>query len=67
MTLAILKITDGATTIDLLNKDSGFLLSEWTPAIADFKDGGIFQNSPLATGRRLVAYRYVNTIETMQL
>lgn len=67
MTLAILKITDGTTTIDLLNKDSGFLLSEWTPAIADFKDGGIFQNSPLATGRRLVAYRYANTIETMQL
>lgn len=67
MTLAILKITDGTTTIDLLNKDSGFLLSEWTPAIADFKDGGIFQNSPLATGRRLVAYRYANAIETMQL
>jgi hypothetical protein len=63
--LSILQITDGTTVVDLLDERSGFLLKEWVPQTAEFKDGGIFQDSPLAQGRRLVAYRYANVVETM--
>jgi hypothetical protein len=61
----IIEITDGTTTVSLLEP---FLkLEAWRPAIAQAKGGGTFQSSPLADGRRLVNRRFDNVIETFDL
>lgn len=65
--VAELRITDGTTTVDLLSQASGFILDDWTPAIAEPKGGGVWQNSPLSKGRRLVLRELNNTIETLTL
>jgi hypothetical protein len=52
---AILEVSDGETTINLLRGEQvGFHLKEWNPAIIQPKGGGVFQDSPIAPGRRLV-------------
>lgn len=56
----ILRISDGTTTVDLLNLH-GWLLQDWSPAVAEPKGGGVFRNSPLVNGRKL-AYRKVDNI-----
>lgn len=53
MTDAILEISDGTTTISLIHPSTGFHLISWTPAITDYKDGGTFQNPPLADWRQM--------------
>lgn len=62
--LAELIITDGTNVVDLLNH---FKLANWQPASASYKDGGIFQDSPIADGRRLVQRYFGNLEETFQL
>ncbi|MHC4620117.1 MAG: WD40/YVTN/BNR-like repeat-containing protein [Planctomycetota bacterium] len=66
---AIFQIEDasGSNILDLIHPDSGFHLSDWTPAISDYKRGGTWQDSPLADGRRLVDSRFANVIETIQV
>jgi hypothetical protein len=56
----ILKITDGTVSdagirneVNLLAETSGFCLTEWEPAIADLKGGGVWSDSPISDGRRL--------------
>lgn len=54
--LSLFVITDGTTTVDLmaLNKNGwGIGIDSYTPGRAQMKDGGYWQNSPVATGRRL--------------
>ena len=63
-TLAELVITDGSNLVDLLYH---FKLAGWQPATATYKDGGVFQDSPIADGRRLVQRYYQNLTETFQL
>lgn len=55
-TLAKLEISDGTTTVNLLtgSGQTGFSLRNWDPAVIQPKGGGVFQDSPLAAGRRLV-------------
>lgn len=71
--LPILYITDGVIEggrerrLNLLSSRSGFHLCEWEPAVAQYKGGGMYNDSPLATGRRLVFHRYQNATETMTL
>lgn len=60
-------ITDGTTEIDFLDEVSGFHLADWNPAIAQYKGGGVFQDSLQADGRRLVDKRFMNAIETLSL
>lgn len=67
MSNEILTITDGTTEIDFLDEVSGFHLSDWNPAIAQYKGRGVFQDSPQADGRRLVDKRFMNAIETFFL
>lgn len=67
MSLPILKITDGANTVDLLSVSSGLLLDDWTPAIAQLKGGGTYQQSTLSDGKQLVMANYDNAIETFNL
>ena len=51
---ARLEISDGTITVNLISVRTGFHLSNWDPQIIQPKDGGVFQDSPIAPGRRLV-------------
>lgn len=62
MGIAKLAISDGTTEISLLDL-TGIHLAEddgWTPKIIQAKSGGVFQDSSMAAGRRLV-YRQFGT------
>ena len=52
---------------DLLYGADGFIFDEWTPSVAQYKDDGVFQNSPFADGRKLVFRRFANAVETIKL
>ena len=64
---AKLEISDGTTTVSLIAKNTGFHLTEWNPQIIQPKEGGVFQDSPLAAGRRLVFAVDATAIETFEL
>lgn len=66
---ALLQITDGtlANTIDLIDENSGLMLSSWRPRAPQYKDGGVFQNSLISEGRRLVHAVLDDVVETMEL
>jgi hypothetical protein len=66
MSLPLLIITDGTTTVDLLSR-TGYHLSDWRPMIAPFKNDGIRRSSVISEGSRLVGYQYDNVIETFTL
>lgn len=64
----ILRITDGYTTYNLINKERhGISLFDWTPAVSASKDGGVWANSPLMDGRQLVYRKLDNVVETFSL
>lgn len=63
-------LTDGITEIDLLNGNkngAGFSLIRYVPGRPNFKGGGIWQDSPLAAGRQLVAGVRTNTTDALTL
>lgn len=64
---AQLTISDGTTEISLINLATGIHLFSWTPAITQYKGGGVFRNNPQATGRRLVSKTFDTAIETFDL
>lgn len=66
-TLAKLEISDGTTTVNLLTGtgQTGFSLRNWDPAVIQPKGGGVFQDSPMAPGRRLVYTVDATAIEDM--
>ena len=66
MTTPILRITDGTTTINLLGM-RGWLLQDWEPSVPAPKGGGVFRDSPLADGRKLVFRKMENIIDTFNL
>lgn len=63
---AILQITDGTTTIDLLNPQ-GFMLQGWQQAIPGFKDDGVWSDSPIADWRQLAFAAFANVIDEFRL
>lgn len=70
MSYSELFITDGATRVDLLgaNRHSrGFALKAYTMGRAGFKGGGVWQDSPLAEGRQLVAGTRTNWNDALTL
>lgn len=67
MTDAILEITDGTTTINLIQPLSGFHMTTWIPAITDYKGGGTFQNPPLANWRQLRDSKWDTAVENFGL
>jgi hypothetical protein len=67
MCTATLKITDGTTTVNLLDPDSGILLDSWIPALPGWKSGGIYTNNQLAEGRILQDAHRDNITESMTL
>ena len=66
---AELAVTDGTAdgTINLLNRSHGFHVVSWRPALPGYKGGGVFQDSPLAHGRRLVTRSFENVVDTFSL
>ena len=67
MTDAILEITDGTTIISLIVPSTGFHLTQWIPAITDYKGGGTFQNSPLADWRQLRDSKWDTAVENFTI
>lgn len=65
MTFARLELTDGSTSIDLLR--GGVYSKDYRPGIPQLKDGGIWQDNALATGRKLVDRRFGNVIDTFDM
>lgn len=59
----ILRMSDGTTTINLLYLADGYAVEGWRQAIATYKGGGIWSQSALADGRRLVGKRFANSVE----
>ena len=58
---AKLEITDGTTTIDLINQQtSGFCIIDWQPAIQDLKASGTWADAPTADERELIASQLAN-------
>lgn len=65
---ATLQFSDGTTSVSLLKgKLPGFHLKEWKPKIIQPKGGGVFQDSSLAAGRRLVNAVDASATETFTL
>lgn len=64
MTNPILKITDGTTTVNLLDL-KGWLLQEWKPSVPD--SNRIFRSSPMTNGRKLAYRTMSNVIDTFNL
>lgn len=62
-----LAISDGTTTISLLDGIDCIYLNNWRPAVAQAKSGGTYQQSSLADGRRLADRRLDNVLETFDL
>ena len=69
-----LRITDGTTDssghrreVNLLSGLSGFCMTEWDPATAEPKGGGVWSDSALSAGRRLHIAKPANVVETMTL
>jgi hypothetical protein len=67
MGMALLRITDGTTAVNLLSTISGARLVSWRPQRPQFRDDGVWQESPLADGRRLLQTNYDNTIDTFTI
>lgn len=66
MNWAILEISDGTATVDLINSSrTGFHLRDWSPQVIQPKEGGVFQDSPIAPGRRLVYAVDATAIESL--
>ena len=65
--LASLVITNGTVYIDLLSRNASFKLGRWRSVMPTYKGGGVFRNSPLVDGRRLIDRRYDNIVDTFEL
>lgn len=65
--LAVLKITDGTQSVNLLANKNGFGLRSWRPSLAALRGGGIWHEPPFADGRRLIHYNFENVIDTFEL
>ena len=67
MSNRILKITDGTSTVNLLNLEDGYSVDGWRQQIAQYKGGGSWSESALSDGRQLIDYRYGNIPEVVPL
>ena len=62
---AILKITDGTTSVSLIN--GPIYLESWLPSIPDYKGGGVYADSPIGESRRLVYKQLESVTEAMSI
>lgn len=64
---SIFEITDGTITVNLISDNFGFHLSNWRQNVIDIKGGGVYQNSSISEGQRLVFGRFDNGYENLTL
>lgn len=62
-----LKVTDGTTTVNLLNLEEGWSVDGWIQAVAQYKGGGTWQQSALTDEARLVAKAFDNVTEEIPI
>lgn len=62
---AQLYITDGTTTVSLIN--GPVYLQEWLPSIPDYKGGGVYADSPIGESRVLVYKQTESITDTMSI
>lgn len=63
-------LTDGTTKINLLSLNKhkyGIGIDSYTPGRSQPKDGGVWQDSALAPGRRLVYQTFANVVDTLNI
>ncbi len=60
---AVLKVSDGTSTVNLLHLADGYHVAGWRQAVASYKGGGTWSQSALADGRRLVNKQFANSTE----
>ncbi len=58
---------ENAIVFDLLYGNDGFTFKSWKPQVSQYKEGGVFQDSPFVDGRKLVFRRFANAVETISL
>lgn len=63
---AVLRITDGTETINLLDP-GGWMVSEWKPKAPETKGGGVYADNPMSDERRLVHYARQSIIDTFEM
>lgn len=61
----ILELTDGTTKIDLISPNTGITLRDWVQQSPLPKGDGIWVDSPLTEGRRLISRIYGNVVDAM--
>ena len=61
----LLEFTDGVGVLNLLDPRA-IQSCAWRPTIAPYKGSGMWSDSPLANGRRLVYRRFANAVEVME-
>jgi len=60
------QILNGRTLkFDLMNRWTGYYLDDWKPAIAQYKNNGVWSDSALSQGRKPVSYVYGNVVESI--
>jgi len=67
MTTPILTITDGTTRVNLLVRDSGIGVCDYTPARQTFKNDGVWADSSIADGRQLQMRKWTNIIDVFTI
>lgn len=60
-------ITDGTTRVSFFGKKSGIHILDWTPSVAEDKDGGVWQGSKITDERQLIMRPRNNIIDTLTL
>ena len=66
-TSAILRITNGTDTVNLLASRSGFHLRDWSPAIAGYKDGGVVLSSTISEAKAIAMRTWDYVTESFTL
>lgn len=56
-------VTDGTTWVNLLNLADGYSVEDWAATVAQYKGGGVWHQSALTDGARLVFKTFDNAVE----
>jgi len=69
MATPILRLTDGVTSINLItsNGQHGIHLDDWVPVVSGYKNDGVWSDSPLADGGRIVDRQWANVNEVYDI
>lgn len=63
----LFEITDGTNTIRFFGVKSPYRLQDWTPAVAQEKNGGVWNNPLFTDGKQLISVSHENIIDTFAI